>query len=154
MHSFPIAHGDLNCVREGIISSHACLNIRQNNVLLDADYTARLADFGYASLVGNIPEALAYLQRSTARPGALRWIAPEQIDPEATFNQATKSDIYSFGCVGLQARVKLDTSRVCSDTLAGVVRQTTMVRNPARRSGRLKLGEGTQAKPTKVSNVE
>jgi len=71
-------------------------------VLLDADYTARLADFGYASLVGNIPEAFAYLQRSTARPGALRWIAPEQVDPEKTFNRTTKTDIYSFGCVALQ----------------------------------------------------
>ena len=78
------------------------LNIRQNNVLLDADYTARLADFGYASLVGNIPEALTYLQRSTARPGALRWNAPEQVDPEETFKPTTKSDIYSFGCVALQ----------------------------------------------------
>ncbi|KAF8547287.1 kinase-like protein [Imleria badia] len=86
LHSFPIVHGDLNC----------------NNVLLDADYTARLADFGYASLVGNIPEALSYLQRSTTRPGALRWIAPEQVDPEEVFTRTTKSDIYSFGCVVLQ----------------------------------------------------
>ncbi|KAH0828970.1 kinase-like domain-containing protein [Lanmaoa asiatica] len=88
LHSqaFPIVHGDLNC----------------NNVLLDADYTARLADFGYASLIGNIPEALTYLQRSTARPGALRWNAPEQVDPEASCTQTTKSDIYSFGCVALQ----------------------------------------------------
>ena len=71
-------------------------------MLLDADYTARLADFGYSSLVGNIPEALTYLQRSTATPGALRWIAPEQIDPEETFKRTTKTDIYSFGCVALQ----------------------------------------------------
>ena len=71
-------------------------------MLLDVDYTARLGDFGYASLVGNIPEALTYLQRSTARPGALRWIAPEQVDPEETFNRTTKTDIYSFGCVALQ----------------------------------------------------
>lgn len=44
-------------------------------MLLDVDYTAQLADFGYASLVGNIHEALAYLERSTVRPGALRWSA-------------------------------------------------------------------------------
>ncbi|KAI9567234.1 kinase-like domain-containing protein, partial [Boletus coccyginus] len=86
LHSFPVVHGDLN----------------SNNVLLDADYTARLVDFGYASLVGNIPEALTYLQRSTTRPGALRWIAPEQVDPEETFNTTPKTDIYSFGCVALQ----------------------------------------------------
>ena len=53
-------------------------------------------------MVGNIPEALTYLQRSTARPGALRWIAPEQVDPNETFNRTTKTDIYSFGCVALQ----------------------------------------------------
>ena len=52
--------------------------------------------------MGNIPEALAYLQRSTARPGALRWIAPEQVDPTKMFNRTTKTDIYSFGCVALQ----------------------------------------------------
>ena len=74
-------------------------------MLLDADYTPRLGDFGYASLVGNIPEALIYLQRSTTRPGALRWIAPEQVDQEETFNWTTKTDMYSFGCVALQARV-------------------------------------------------
>ena len=77
-------------------------------MLLDADYTARLTDFGYASLVGNIPEAYSYLQRSTARPGALRWIAPEQVDPEETSKRTTKSDIYSFGCIALQGRT-LDT---------------------------------------------
>ena len=71
-------------------------------MLLDAEYTARLADFGYASLVGNIPEALTYLQRSTARPGALRWITPEQIESDEPFNQSPKCDIYSFGCVALQ----------------------------------------------------
>ena len=71
-------------------------------MLLDADYTARLSNFGYASLVGNVPEALTYLQGSTARPGALRWIAPEQVDSEETFNRTTKTDIYSFGCVALQ----------------------------------------------------
>ncbi|KAF8125972.1 kinase-like domain-containing protein [Boletus edulis] len=86
LHYFSVVHGDLNC----------------NNVLLDADYSARLADFGYASMVGNIPEALGYLQRSTARPGALRWSPPEQILSEETFMRTTKSDIYSFGCVALQ----------------------------------------------------
>ncbi|KAF8553450.1 kinase-like protein [Imleria badia] len=93
LHSYPIVHGDLNC----------------NNVLLDADYTARLTDFGYASMVGNIPEASAYLQRSTARPGALRWMAPEQIESEESFNRTPKSDIYSFGCVALQGGL-LDTN--------------------------------------------
>ncbi|KAI9567213.1 hypothetical protein HD554DRAFT_2269952, partial [Boletus coccyginus] len=31
-----------------------------------------------------------------------RWIAPEQVDSEETFNRTTKTDIYSFGCIALQ----------------------------------------------------
>ena len=45
---------------------------------------------------------MTYLRRSTTRPGALRWTAPEQIVLEDTFRWTTKSDIYSFGYVGLQ----------------------------------------------------
>ncbi|KAF9222420.1 kinase-like protein [Gyrodon lividus] len=88
LHSFPIIHGDLTC----------------NNVLLDEHYNARLTDFGYASLVGETPEALAYLQMSTMRPGTLRWAAPEQIshNPEETLQRTTKSDVYSFGNIALQ----------------------------------------------------
>ena len=80
-------------------------------MLLDENYTARLTDFGFASLVENIPEALTYLQRSTARSGALRWAAPEQIESEETFGRTTKSDIYSFGCVALQGGL-LDTDAI------------------------------------------
>jgi len=120
VHSFPIVHGDLNC----------------NNVLLDGDYTARLADFGYASLVGNIPEALAYLQRSTARPGALRWIAPEQVDPEETFDRTTKTDIYSFGCVALQILSgKQPWSEVREDS--AVVLRLARGRKPSRPESRI-----------------
>ncbi|KAH0828926.1 quinon protein alcohol dehydrogenase-like superfamily [Lanmaoa asiatica] len=94
-------------------------------------YTARLTDFGYASLVGNIPEALGYLQRSTARPGTLRWIAPEQIDPEASIAQTTKSDVYSFGCACSPGRsIAHQSSRVrFFDLVAGFVWQTTIGRN-------------------------
>ena len=103
MHSIPIVHGDLNCVRQSRqLLASSLLTEGQNNVLLDADCTARLGDFGYASLVGDIPEVLSYLHRSTTRPGALRWIAPEQVDLEKSFNRTTKTDIYSFGCVALQ----------------------------------------------------
>ncbi|KAF9230106.1 kinase-like domain-containing protein [Melanogaster broomeanus] len=89
LHSFPVIHGDLTC----------------NNVLLDANFNARLADFGYASLIGETPEALAYLQMSTMRPGTLRWAAPEQISQDNGGDSAatTKSDIYSFGNIALQA---------------------------------------------------
>ncbi|KAN0081687.1 Protein kinase-like domain containing protein [Tylopilus felleus] len=87
LHSFPVVHGDLT----------------SNNVLLDPDYTARLVDFGYSSLAGNIPEALKYLQRSTTRFWALRWSAPELVETDEHFNQTPKSNVYSFGCVALEA---------------------------------------------------
>ncbi|KAI9464892.1 kinase-like domain-containing protein [Boletus coccyginus] len=83
----PIVHGDLNPA----------------NVLLDDKYTARLVDFGYASMVGEIPEALFYLKRSTRRPGALRWNAPEQVwSKSGEVQRTTESDVYSFGCIALQ----------------------------------------------------
>ncbi|KAF8552042.1 kinase-like protein [Imleria badia] len=87
LHSLSIVHGDLTC----------------NSVLLDDKHNARLTDFGYASLVGEIPEALAYLQASTVRPGTVRWAAPEYFsNPEEAFHCTIKSDIYSFGSVALQ----------------------------------------------------
>ncbi|KAI9574118.1 kinase-like domain-containing protein [Boletus coccyginus] len=87
LHSFPVVHGDLSC----------------NNVLLDHNYNACLTDFGFASMVGDIPEALAYLQMTTMQPGTLRWAAPEHfaVDAEETTQRTTKSDIYSFGNLGL-----------------------------------------------------
>ncbi|KAI9456469.1 kinase-like domain-containing protein, partial [Boletus coccyginus] len=95
LHSFPFFHGGLN----------------SNNVLLDADCIARLAGFGYSSLLGNIPEALTYLQRSTARSGALRWIAPEQVDPEESFKLTTKTDIYSLGYPALLISLQVLSGR-------------------------------------------
>lgn len=91
LHSFsshPIIHGDLN----------------PNNVLLDADYTACLTDFGYASSIGETPQALAYLRRSPMRSGSLRWNAPEQVlcDSKERFQKTVKSDVYAFGNVALQ----------------------------------------------------
>ncbi|KAG9312363.1 kinase-like domain-containing protein [Chiua virens] len=112
-----------------------CLTGRQNNVLLDADYTARLSDFGFASLMGNIPEGLAYLQWSTVRPGAIRWTAPEQIDSEENPNVTTKSDIYSFGCLALQVLSgKIPWSEVRKD--AAVVLRLAKAKQPGRPASR------------------
>lgn len=73
-------------------------------MLLDEQHNAKLTDFGYASLVGEIPDALVYLQASTLRPGAVRWAAPEYFfsNPEEMRHCTTKSDIYSFGNISLQ----------------------------------------------------
>ncbi|KAF9237147.1 kinase-like domain-containing protein [Melanogaster broomeanus] len=122
LHSFPIIHGDLN----------------SNNVLLDANFNARLADFGYASLMGETPEALAYLQMSTMRPGTIRWAAPEQIslDTEETAQSTTKSDIYSFGNIALQASPTTHSDSY-SQWCIGVLWQTTVGKRPSRPQSRL-----------------
>ncbi|KIJ12159.1 hypothetical protein PAXINDRAFT_83287 [Paxillus involutus ATCC 200175] len=88
IHAFPIIHGDLN----------------SNNVLIDETFTACLADFGYASVVGEMEQKLGYLQASKQRPGALRWAAPEQFpsDPEQPWQPTPITDIYSFGNIALQ----------------------------------------------------
>lgn len=48
-----------------------------------------------------IPQVLSHFRESTAPLGALRWTAPEQI--EEMYEKTAKGDIYSFGCVSLQA---------------------------------------------------
>ena len=72
-------------------------------MLLDDNYTARLTDFGYASIIGVIPGAFDYLKEFTNRPGALRYAAPEHFQSELQEIRRTASDIYSFGCIALQA---------------------------------------------------
>ena len=83
------------------------MKLKQNNVLLDHNYNACLTDFGFASMVGDIPEALLYLQMTTMKPGTIRWAAPEHFaaDVEETTQRTTKSDIYSFGNLGFLASV-------------------------------------------------
>ena len=78
------------------------LSYGQNNVLLDHNYNACLADFGCASLLGELPDAFAYLKVSTVRPGNLRWAAPEHFSfDEENMKHTTKSDVYSFGNMAL-----------------------------------------------------
>lgn len=123
LHSFsvPIVHGDLHC----------------NNVLLDADYTARLTDFCYASSVEATSEASAYLQRSAMRSGSIRWIAPEQVlcDSKERFRKTKKSDVYSFGNIALQVLSgKQPWSEIYEDT--SVVICLAQGRRPARPKSR------------------
>ncbi|KAF8123353.1 hypothetical protein EV363DRAFT_1106523, partial [Boletus edulis] len=68
----------------------------QTNVLLDDNCVARLTDFGYASMIGDIPEALLYLQMTTMKPGTIRWAAPEHflVDVDQPMRPTTQSDIF------------------------------------------------------------
>jgi serine/threonine protein kinase len=83
LHDNNVIHGDLTI----------------NNILVAADGSPRLADFGILnSVVGSNP-AFSY------QTGAVRWAAPELIvlQEGQTVQCATKSsDIYALGCIMLQ----------------------------------------------------
>ncbi|KAH8092658.1 kinase-like domain-containing protein [Cristinia sonorae] len=85
LHQEHIIHGDL----------------RGANILIDAHWKVRVADFGLAVFAESMSNA-----NSSKREGNYEWLAPEIIDPE-TFGKTSRrqtyeSDIYSFGMVCIE----------------------------------------------------
>ncbi|KAJ6459552.1 kinase-like domain-containing protein, partial [Mycena sanguinolenta] len=80
LHSCNIVHGDL----------------RGTNILINADWSACLADFGL-SIFSDSTSSM-----TSNRGGSLYWMAPELLDPDRLqdkFLRTPASDIYAFGCV-------------------------------------------------------
>uniref|UniRef100_A0A0D9XCI7 non-specific serine/threonine protein kinase n=1 Tax=Leersia perrieri TaxID=77586 RepID=A0A0D9XCI7_9ORYZ len=68
-------------------------DVKSNNILLDADFRAKVADFGVAKCVGDGPATMSIIA------GSCGYIAPEYA---YTVRITEKSDIYSFGVVMLE----------------------------------------------------
>lgn len=71
-------------------------DVKSNNILLDAEFSARVADFGVAKVVDGVgkgPESMSVIA------GSCGYIAPEYA---YTLRVNEKSDIYSFGVVLLE----------------------------------------------------
>ncbi|THH32511.1 hypothetical protein EUX98_g1655 [Antrodiella citrinella] len=86
LHEEGIVHGDL----------HA------GNILLDERGNACLTDFGMSL----IAEGTGYNYGSIHGGGAIRWQAPELIDPEAFGLEGTRptsqSDVFSIACTAIE----------------------------------------------------
>lgn len=99
LHAEGIVHGDL----------HA------GNILIDNNEGARITDFGMSL----IAEATAYNYASIHGGGALRWQAPELIDPEEfnleTSRPTTQSDVFSIACTAIEVRIRSPHSAIDTD---------------------------------------
>jgi serine/threonine protein kinase len=89
LHSRSMIHGDLS----------------GNNVLIDKDGKAKLADFGLSAL---LPERMSQALLPTNPGGTAPYMAPECMKLDDEGNESLvfspKSDVYSFGGIMLQAR--------------------------------------------------
>ncbi|TCD65736.1 hypothetical protein EIP91_002265 [Steccherinum ochraceum] len=83
---------------EGVV--HA--EIHANNVLVDDQHNVQLSDFGFCLL----HKATPYMYGSLHGVGALRWQAPELLEPErfdlASSRPTMYSDVYSFAILCVQ----------------------------------------------------
>ncbi|KAJ7779397.1 kinase-like domain-containing protein [Mycena maculata] len=86
----------LNYLHEGTPSVIVHGDIRGANILVKDDGVCCLADFGIAVLA-EMHVSWTISSNSSIR-GAVRWLAPELLDPEHNSKPSTTRDIYSLGC--------------------------------------------------------
>ncbi|KAK1235274.1 Rho guanine nucleotide exchange factor [Marasmius sp. AFHP31] len=73
-------------------------DLKGHNVLISADFTARVTDFGLSRFVNS--QRLQGLSNLSSRQlGATRWLAPELLKAGRRSAMSPESDVYAFGCV-------------------------------------------------------
>ncbi|KAG2055087.1 kinase-like protein [Suillus hirtellus] len=105
LHANSVIHGDFNGV--SFIFLMVPMSLRhelQPNVLIRADGTACIADFGLSLMYSEIVSASQASWTSTLK-GNMRWMAPELLlerEDGSQVRPSEQSDMYSFGGVMLQ----------------------------------------------------
>ena len=106
MHCEGLVHGDLKGVNlpTSIRLFYLWLTFAQANILIDRDGHARLADFGFTTIVLDFTQPLP--SSSSTDGGTTRWMSPERLNPDLFGFKDTrptkKSDCYALGMVILE----------------------------------------------------
>jgi serine/threonine protein kinase len=108
LHNNELVHGDLKSVRGGVsCGSWLTCRLSQPNILIDAEGSPRLSDFGLCSVTKNIDSVNA----STPNHGStVRYCAPELLDVRWAVRVESrkptyKTDVYSLSMVIVEARL-------------------------------------------------
>jgi serine/threonine protein kinase len=88
------------------------LDIKPGNILLDKDYTPKLADFGLAKILKGTDENVNITLASTSTPGSFGYMAPEILPESKQRHVSPKCDVYSFGVLLIEL---VNGSRFTSD---------------------------------------
>ena len=102
IHKNGIVHGDLKGVREPIPFPRPLAELRnhQDNILVDSNHTARLADFGLASVTAVGVKIPGFSFSAHRGEGTYAWMAPELLGTTAeSIPKSKQADIYATGMV-------------------------------------------------------